>query len=200
MGDTTPPIADRRSRFEAVFDVAYVPVQRYVRRRGGGDETDDVVAETFTIVWRRLAEVPDSAVVPWCLGVARRCLANQRRSTARRKRLRDRIAAEPQPTQTSPDPGLEAALARLEEEQREILRLSAWEGFGAGEIAEVLGITPNAASIRLHRARRELEALLGGGRKVRVEDIHQLKPTPKGGNDDERRDIRTNRAHRPRSG
>lgn len=166
MGVTTPPIADGRARFEAVFDAAYVPVQRYVRRRGGGDETDDVVAETFTVVWRRLAEVPDSAVVPWCLGVARRCLANQRRSTARRKRLRDRIAAEPQPAETSTgDPVLEKALSHLDEEQREILRLSAWEGFGAGEIAEVLGITSNAVSIRLHRARRDLAALLESGKK-----------------------------------
>ncbi|MFZ9696716.1 MAG: RNA polymerase sigma factor [Ilumatobacteraceae bacterium] len=164
MGGTAPAVADRRARFETVFDAAYVPVQRYVRRRGGGDETDDVVAETFTVVWRRIDEVPDSAVVPWCLGVARRCLSNQRRSTVRRKRLRDRVAAEPQAHEVSTtDLDLEVALARLDEEQREVLRLSAWEGFGAGEIAQVLGITPNAASIRLHRARRDLAVLLESG-------------------------------------
>ena len=164
MGGTESAVTARRARFEAIFDAAYVPVQRYVRRRGGGDESDDVVAETFTVVWRRIDEVPDSAVVPWCLGVARRCLANQRRSTARRKRLRDRVAAEPRAHEASTaDPDLETALARLGEEQREILRLSAWEGFGASEIAQVLGITPNAASIRLHRARRDLAALLESG-------------------------------------
>ena len=166
MEDPNTAAVDRRTRFEAVFDLAYVPVQRYVRRRGGGDETGDVVAETFTVIWRRIDDVPDSAIVPWCLGVARRCLANQRRSTVRRTRLRARIAAEPRPVESSPvDPVLEDALSRLEDEQREILRLSAWEGFRAGEIAEVLGITSNAASIRLHRARRDLAALLESGKK-----------------------------------
>lgn len=165
MGDPLSTVVDRRARFEQVFDVAYVAVQRFVRRRGGGDETDDVVADTFMIVWRRLDDVPSDAVVPWCLGVARRCLANQRRSTTRRARLRDRVAAEPVSVDdASRDPDLMAALARLDDEQRELLRLSAWEGFGAGEIAVVLGITPNAASIRLHRARRELADLLGTGK------------------------------------
>ncbi len=167
MGNPLSVDADRRARFEAVFDAAYVPVQRYVRRRGGGDETDDVVAETFMIVWRRLGDVPVDAVVPWCLGVARRCLANQKRSTKRRARLWNRAAAQPLLfDEESADPALTEALAQLNEEQRELLRLSAWEGLGAGEIATVLGITPNAASIRLHRARRELADLLGAGKKA----------------------------------
>ncbi len=38
-------------------------------------------------------------------------------------------------------------------EEADLLRLWAWEQLGPGEIAAVLGITPNAASIRLHRAR-----------------------------------------------
>lgn len=165
MGDPLSVGTDRRARFEEVFDAAYVPVQRYVRRRGGG-ETDDVVADTFMVVWRRLDDVPSEAVVPWCLGAARRCLANQRRSTKRRALLRDRVAREPAPVDDdSGDVDLVAALARLDDEQRELLRLSVWEGFGAGEIAVVLGITPNAVSIRLHRARRELADLLGAGKK-----------------------------------
>lgn len=165
MGDPLSVGTDRRARFEEVFDAAYVPVQRYVRRRGGGDETDDVVADTFMVVWRRLDDVPSEAVVPWCLGAARRCLANQRRSTTRRARLRDRVAAEPaRVNDDSADADLVTALARLDDEQRELLRLSVWEGFGAGEIAVVLGITPNAVSIRLHRARRELADLLGAGK------------------------------------
>lgn len=165
MGDPLSADVDRRARFEQVFDAAYVAVQRFVRRRGGGDETDDIVADTFMVVWRRLDDVPPESIVPWCLGVARRCLANQRRSTTRRARLRDRVAAEPVPADdASQDPNLVAALARLDDEQRELLRLSVWEGFGAGEIAVVLGITPNAASIRLHRARRELADLLEVGK------------------------------------
>jgi RNA polymerase sigma-70 factor (ECF subfamily) len=52
-----------------------------------------------------------------------------------------------------PDERVAAALAAMRPEEADLLRLWAWEQLGPGEIAEVLGITPNAASIRLHRAR-----------------------------------------------
>jgi RNA polymerase sigma-70 factor (ECF subfamily) len=58
------------------------------------------------------------------------------------------------------------ALAALRPDEADLLRLWAWEQLGAAEIAEVLGITPNAASIRLHRARGkfvdELRKIDGG--------------------------------------
>lgn len=165
MGGPGSLDVDRRARFESIFAEAYEPLQRYVRRRGAGDDADDIVAEALGVVWRRLDDVPNDAVVPWCLGVARRCMANQRRSAKRRENLARRLAAEPEihPTVDS-DPELVAALAALDEERREILRLWAWEGFGAGEIAAVLGITANAASIRLHRARRDLAEILAAGK------------------------------------
>ena len=158
--------AGRRDRFEAVFASAYEPMQRYVRRRGGGDDTDDIVAEALGVVWRRLDDVPNDAIVPWCLGVARRCMANQRRSSKRRENLVRRIAAQPglDPGDVS-DPKLHSALAKLDDDRREILRLWAWEGYGAAEMATVLGISANAASIRLHRARRDLADLLGVGKE-----------------------------------
>lgn len=157
MGDLDPSAVARRVKFEQVFSVTYEPLQRYVRRRGGGVDTDDIVAEALTVVWRRLDQIPDDLVVPWCIGVARRCMANQRRSAARRDKLVRRLAAQPNvvPDPES-DPELSAALAELDDDRREVLRLWAWEGFGAGEIAAVLGISPNAASIRLHRARQDL--------------------------------------------
>ena len=51
---------------------------------------------------------------------------------------------------------LDRALAALRDEDAELLRLWAWEQLTPAEIAEVLDITPNAASIRLHRAREKL--------------------------------------------
>jgi RNA polymerase sigma-70 factor (ECF subfamily) len=52
----------------------------------------------------------------------------------------------------------------------ELLRLWAWEQLAPGEIAGVLGITPNAASIRLHRARKRLRTAL---RKVEAAAGHE---------------------------
>jgi DNA-directed RNA polymerase specialized sigma24 family protein len=46
------------------------------------------------------------------------------------------------------------ALVTLNERDRELLRLIAWEGLEHGQVADVLGINPRLLSLRLHRARR----------------------------------------------
>lgn len=163
-GETADLALRRRADFEAFARAVHGPVTRYVRRRAG-DEADDVVAETLLVAWRRFDEIPAGAELPWCYGVARRCLANQRRGDARRLRLVDAIqhqATHPEPSVPADgDPELERALDALDAADRELLRLWAWEGLAPREIAIVLGVTANAASIRLHRARRRLRAALG---------------------------------------
>jgi len=52
------------------------------------------------------------------------------------------------------------ALARLPRSDREVLLLSEWEDLSAKEIAQVLGCSVSAASVRLHRARRRIKVLL----------------------------------------
>ncbi len=49
------------------------------------------MAETFLVAWRRLDDVPADAL-PWLYGVARRVLANERRSAGRRAALEQRVA------------------------------------------------------------------------------------------------------------
>ncbi len=56
--------------------------------------------------------------------------------------------------------GIAEALAALPETDAELLRLWAWEQLTATEIADALEITPNAASVRLHRAKEKLRAHL----------------------------------------
>lgn len=168
--DGTDPA--RTSRFEALVDRVHQPVQRYARRRTDAATADDVVAETLTVLWRRLDDVPADAELAWAYGVARRCLANTRRGAGRRLRLVDRVTAEARvdaqvgapPGIDDGDPQLADALARLGEDDREVLRLWAWEQLEAREIAAVLDISPNAASIRLHRAKRRLKDHLLEGR------------------------------------
>ncbi|MEQ1699635.1 MAG: sigma-70 family RNA polymerase sigma factor [Ilumatobacteraceae bacterium] len=148
---------DRRARFDAAFAAVYEPLQAYARRRADHATADDVVAEALLVLWRRLDEVPTDLVLPWCYGVARRCLANQRRADHRRNALVDRLTAErSQPTEAEADPALEAALAALSADDREIVRLWAWEQLQPREIGTVLDISANAAAIRVHRAKQRL--------------------------------------------
>lgn len=155
----------RRARFEAVVADIYDPLQRYLRRRAIGDEASDVLADVLLTVWRRLDEVPDGAALPWSYGVARRTLANHRRSASRHLRLLSRLETErpvfaQDPAESLEDPELAAALASLPAADQEVLRLWAWEQLEPREIAQVLGSTANAVSLRLSRARSKLSDVL----------------------------------------
>ena len=155
---------DRRARFEEIAPSLMEPLRRYLARRTDAATADDVLADTLLVCWRRLDELPDDPL-PWAYAVARNCLANARRGVRRQDRLAARISVVDPPRETVPGPGegddvLAGALARLRPDDAELLHLWAWEQLTAGEIAVVLGITPNAASIRLHRAREKLRTEL----------------------------------------
>jgi RNA polymerase sigma-70 factor, ECF subfamily len=140
----------------------YDPLQRYLRRRANATDAEDALSEIMLTLWRRLDDAPTSDALPWCYGVARRVLANQRRGRDRNLRLVRRIEAEPGPrfisdlADAGSDPELSAALASLSPADQEILRLWAWEQLEPRELGPVLGVSVNAAAIRLSRARARL--------------------------------------------
>ncbi len=143
--------------FDALVVDVYQPLQRYLRRRTDATTADDVLGDVLLVMWRRHHEIPPDAALPWCYGAARRCLANAVRSSERRLALVRRLAAEPAPAVPEDDPDLAEALQALPAREVELLRLWAWEQLAPKQIAVVLGITPNAASIRLHRALTKLK-------------------------------------------
>ena len=152
--------ADRRRRFEELVGETYEPVQRYLRRRTDPATADDVLGDVLLVLWRRLDDVPPSAPLPWAYGVARGCLANNRRSAARQERVALRLAHTHRPSEPADDDVLTECLDALPDADRELLRLWAWEQLTPAGLAQVLGITANAASIRLHRAKGKLKKLL----------------------------------------
>lgn len=134
-------------------------VRTYVRRRSDAQTADDVVADVFVVAWRRLDDVPEDPL-PWLLGVARRVLANRRRSAARDVALNRRIVFEQTGASSSglgrAEPGdvVLRALGALREPDREALLLVGWEGLEPAQAARVLGLRANTFSARLSRARR----------------------------------------------
>lgn len=149
-------------QFDALFDAHATAVLAYaLRRTPTHADAEDAVSETFVVAWRRISAVPEGdQTLPWLLGVCRRILANQRRGTERRWRLFDRLRhddrrhEDPAPDERGP---AFVTLSRLRPDDQEVLRLVAWDGLAPAQIAVALGITPNAAAIRLHRARRRYE-------------------------------------------
>jgi RNA polymerase sigma-70 factor (ECF subfamily) len=112
--------------------------------------------------------VPDDDPLPWSYAVAKRCLANHRRSADRRLRLVNKLTEQTArrsslvdpPGDQLGNPRLEAALAGLGEDDRELLRLWAWEQLEPREIAVVLETTPNAVSLRLTRVKAKIASAI----------------------------------------
>ena len=165
MTDDAP--GDTLLGFDDAYHRWYGDVFRYVRRRVGDDLAPDVTMEVFTIAWRR-KETLLAADTPlaWLYGVARRCVANARRSRARARALADRAARAA--SHESPDASADVldALSRLGDGDREVLMLTAWEGLSSDEVAVVLDISPAAARKRLSRARERFAKQFEGGRYV----------------------------------
>lgn len=167
MDATAPTDLARRAEFERIAADIYEPLQRYLRRRCSPDDADEVLNDTLLTIWRRLDDVPSGRELPWTYGVARRCLANHRRGTVRRLRLKEKAAGAAahgnnDDWTSEADAALHEAMGRLREDDREVVRLWAWERLEPREIAEVLGTSANAASVRLTKIRRRLEKEISG--------------------------------------
>ena len=171
------PDPGSRTRFDAVVREVLEPVRRYLARRVDAPTAEDVLSETLVVLWRRLPDVPDGEEIPYAIGVARLQLRNALRALRRQERLVARIVTVDPPTEVPPDDGpdprvdlVREALGLLREADAEVLRLHAWDVLAVTDIARVLDVTPNAVSIRLHRARRRLADAI---RKIEARGGHE---------------------------
>jgi RNA polymerase sigma-70 factor (ECF subfamily) len=150
---------DRRpaeERFREVF--AHLgAVTAYARRRGSRD-ADGIAAETMSIAWRRLANVPQDDALPWLYATARNLLLAERRAASRDAGLGVSEPSVPAPELAELDPQLDRALRALGPADREALLLVAWEDLAPAQAARAL--EPTAFRVRLLRARRRLRAAL----------------------------------------
>jgi len=147
-----------------------------VRRCDNADDVADLVSDTFMIALQASGRyIPENVTaLPWLYGIARRVLARQRRRKAGFARLlnkstnsqvrfqgieEDAIAEAIDATRSAP--ALVEALRGLSKGERDVLELVAFEGLTPSEAAVVLELTPNAARLKLSRARRHMRGLLG---------------------------------------
>lgn len=162
-------MSNAEKRFELLYQSEMVGLIGYAARRlANPPDAADVVAEVFTVAWRRIDEIPQGSEARlWLFGVARKVLANHRRGNTRRDGLLDRLRGELRLMSTHSRPidsdvlDVRDALARLTPDDRELLMLTSWEGLAPGEIAIVMGLPPGTVRRRLHHARQQLRRELG---------------------------------------
>lgn len=152
---------DDNAAFSAAYDANYADVLRYVQRRIPPSHVDDVVAETFTVAWRRRGALPPEPRA-WLFRTA----ANVIKSTVRRESRQQALAVmswEPPMGSLDADAGLDliSGWRRLPRKDQEAIALHAWEALTDDEAAKVLGCTRATYTMRLTRAKRRLAQVMG---------------------------------------
>lgn len=141
----------------------YLPkVSRYLAYRIHANDVEDLASQIFEIAWQKRQSCPEGKELPWLYKIAGFVVSNHRRKvTAISLALFDTDATAPSAEDlVIADLSLKRAWAGLAAKDRSILALAAFEQLTVAEIAIAIGITPNAASIRLHRARKNFEERL----------------------------------------
>ena len=138
------------------------------RRLGNRAEAEDVLQSAYMKALTEIEDVrEDDKVIAWFYRLLRNLLADRQQHHAATVRLRERLLREtPQMIET--DETLSHTVCQcvldltrlLKPEYREVLQRVELEDTSLGGAAQALGITPNNASVRLHRARRALHTLL----------------------------------------
>jgi RNA polymerase sigma-70 factor, ECF subfamily len=136
------------------------------RQRAGIDAAEDVAQEAFVRAFEKLGTLrkPDS-FFSWLLGIAYRILLERAGRERTERTALARLAAEPRETANGDppdagDPILEAALASLPDQYREVILLRFYGDCSCGEIAERLGVPIGTVTKRLSRAYETLRAVL----------------------------------------
>lgn len=149
--------------------LAWLPrLRRYARALcGSREDADDLVQDTLERAWRRSALWQGVADMrAWLFGI----MHNLHVDGLRQARLPtvdlDEDTPEPPMPPAQADRlavlDLQAALAQLPAEQREVLLLVALEDMAYAEVAQALGIPVGTVMSRLSRGRERLRALMQG--------------------------------------
>lgn len=152
--------------FAGLYRRHLAPVNAYCVRRVGAADAGDAVARVFAIAWDKRDRMPgDGDELAWLYGVARNVVRHQWRSSARARRLLDKVAtlppvaamdAETIALDRAEHEQVRKALDRLSESDQEVLRLFAWEGMTVRQVAAITGVSEAAAEKRLARAKLRL--------------------------------------------
>jgi RNA polymerase sigma factor (sigma-70 family) len=181
--------------FEAFYRTHVETVQRYVARRVADPHlAADLTADIFLAVIDAAPTYrPDlGRPVAWLHGIARNVVADASRRGARELRAVSRVSgralldtdgltrAEEQIDAERAARAALAAMTGLPDDERAVLELVALDGLTVTDAADVLGVKPVTARVRLHRARRKvrphLEAAVPPGTDAASVDTVEVSP------------------------
>ena len=168
-------------RFEEIFDRHYDAVVGFAVGRVGYHHAHDVAAEVFVRAFdrRHLFRDDRENALPWLFGIASNVVRERRRREARGATALARVAVrlDEEPTDFEAESmrrldaettrsALVDALARLSDDEYQVLMLVALGELTYDVMAENLGIPAGTVRSRLARARRRMRTLLEVDRRM----------------------------------
>jgi RNA polymerase sigma-70 factor (ECF subfamily) len=140
------------------------------RLTGRREEAEDLAQEALAAFWQSIRRKrPPVAAGVWLFSIARNLWREHcRRENGRPQPQRDVLETVPAAGPSASEAveheemvrALEAAVAELAIEFREVFSLRAWHGLEYAEIAAIQGVSPNLVRWRFFRARKQLRARL----------------------------------------
>lgn len=158
--------------FEALYDHFFDPIYAFVFRRIADKESvHDIVSETFLKVYRSLDSFQpqhEGSLSSWIYTIAK----NETFQYLRKIKDKQNVSLD-----DVPEPAVQAdfvkevddhrlhdtvqtLLQQLPDEDRDLIRYKYFDELGNIEIADLLGITDNNATVKLHRALKKFKAVL----------------------------------------
>ena len=130
---------------------------------------DEATQAAWVIAWRKIGTVREPASLrPWLMAVAVNEAKQLLRKRRRRAEFEIAVEASAEPGGTDPATGvaaidLDAAMGRLDPDDRALLAMRYVAGFDSNELAEATGISPSGTRSRIERALDRLRKDLGDG-------------------------------------
>lgn len=156
---------DRRA-FERLYRHHHARLSRFVARHASPrDLVDEVISETFLVVWRSAATFRgESKASTWIIGIAWRCLMKALRGRMRAPTGADADIADAAVSSDADDAGeqrelrdwLHGGLSLLPADQRTTIELAYFLGQSCEEIAQIMGCAVGTVKARLFHARVRL--------------------------------------------
>lgn len=158
--------------FEQLFNNHSHSVRAFIWRRSNGLDTgissaDDIEADVWSIAWARRDAAPTQSdfELAWLFQISRHVLANHIRKSDTRRKISntfhpDEITSLAADSLVLLNDEIAEVFSILSASEREVIALTVWEDLKPAQISLVLGISANAVSIRLNKARKKISEYL----------------------------------------
>ena len=157
---------DRRS-LEQFIELTAPDVRRMCQHLGRPSDPDDLMQETFERALKSMHRFRgEGSARSWVLSIARRVCVDATRRSMRKRRLADKVLADPSFSDAHVDASwveIDELLDSLDDDRREAFVLTQLVGLSYESAAELVGCPIGTIRSRVARARRQLlgDATLG---------------------------------------